>query len=275
PSRPPDAHARPIPAGAVSRPLTAADARRAGAIAPKHLPAPSHARRDSTAVSALEIFGAATALVAGLVGLLLLAARGAASVRIREHADTGLAAPDSYIHFDALLPDDADLLREQHASYRACLHDVRRRHPRPSSEAARRRDVLSDRRRRARDEGVSSRAGAGPHGAGVRRLDRAGLARPRPAAQRPPRLLHQDERVGSQEVRPRVPAADLRQRRRLRGRLLGPLLRRLRGVQVGVRAGRRQVLDPWNGPGAHRGEELLLPALRLPGQVARAVRLAP
>ena len=71
---------------------------------------------------------------------------------------------------NALLPDDTDLLREQHAAHRACLHDLRGRHPRSASKAARRGDVLPHGRRRARDEGLSRRAGAGDGGAGVRRF---------------------------------------------------------------------------------------------------------
>jgi hypothetical protein len=80
---------------------------------------------------------------------------------------------------DALLRDHPDLLRELDAAHRSRLHDLRRRHPRPAPAAAGRRDVLPDRRRRARDEGVPRRGGARPRTAGVRRSDRrlvAGLA---------------------------------------------------------------------------------------------------
>ncbi len=50
------------------------------------------------------------------------------------------------------------------------------------------------------------------------------------------RLLHPHERRGAQSLRSGLPAADLRQRRRLPGRLRRLLLRRLRGVQVRGRA---------------------------------------
>jgi hypothetical protein len=192
PSRPPDALARPL--AAATRPLSVSDARRSPADAPKRAPAPPRVSRPHPSIAhGFEFFGVVAALLAGLAGVLL-AARRAAAAPAREPAVTGLAAQDSYIHFDALLLDDPDLLREQHASHRACLHDLRRRHPRPPSEAARRRDLLPHRRRRARDEGVQGRAGAGPHGAGVRRLDRTDLARPGATVERAPRLLHQDER---------------------------------------------------------------------------------
>ena len=57
------------------------------------------------------------------------------------------------------------------------------------------------------------------------------------------RLLHPHDRRGPQALRAGVPAADLRQRRHLRGRLRGALLRRLRGVQDRGRARRRPVPD--------------------------------
>ena len=196
PSRPPDAVARPV--AAASRPLTAADARRSSAVEPTRAPtAPQVVHSHSNAAPVFGVFGGVAVLLAGLVAAFL-ALRRVTTAPVREPESTpavsGLAALDSYIHFDALLLDDADLLREQHAPHRACLHDLRRRHPRPSSEAARRRDVLPHRRRRARDEGVPGRSGAGPHGAGVRRLDRAELARAGAAAERASGLLHQDER---------------------------------------------------------------------------------
>ena len=101
----------------------------------------------------------------------------------------------------------------------------------------------------------------GPRRSGVRRPDRRGLAQPAAAAERRDGLLRPHERRGPQDVRARVPAAHLRQRRRLRGRLRRPLLRRLRGVQDGGRARRRQVPAARHRPRMDRGEELLLPAL--------------
>src|SRR3954454_20295846 len=133
-SRPPDTVASPV--AAATRPLTAADARRSSAVAPTHAPtAPQLVRSSSSRATVLYVFGAAAVLVAGLVAAFL-AARKLAAAPVREPeatpAGTGVAALDSYIHFDALLLDDADLLREQHAPHRACLHDLRRRHPSPS-----------------------------------------------------------------------------------------------------------------------------------------------
>ena len=111
---------------------------------------------------------------------------------------------------------------------------------------------------------------------GVRRPDRRCVA----GAPRPPRrgerLLHPHERRGPQALRPGVPAADPRQRprRRLPGRLRGPLLRRLRGVQDGGGARRRQVPRARHRARVDRGAQLVLPALGLPGAAARALRRA-
>ena len=76
----------------------------------------------------------------------------------------------------ALLPDDADLLREREPAHRARVHDHRRRHPRPASPATGRRRVLADGTRRARDKGLPRRTGAGSGPAGLRRPNRRGLA---------------------------------------------------------------------------------------------------
>jgi hypothetical protein len=57
----------------------------------------------------------------------------------------------------AVLRDDAHLLRQRPPAHRSRLHDDRGGHPRAPSPAARRRDVLPHRRRRARDEGLARR----------------------------------------------------------------------------------------------------------------------
>ena len=76
----------------------------------------------------------------------------------------------------------------------------------------------------------------------------------------------------AQGLRPGVPAAPLRQRSRLSGRLRRALLRRVRGVQDRGRARRREVPRARRRARVDRGEELVLPALRLPGAAAGAVR---
>ena len=88
------------------------------------------------------------------------------------------------------------------AAHRPRVHDDRGRHPQAPSPAARRGDVLPHRRRRARDEGLARRRGAGPAGAAVRRSDRRGLARAAEAAACGVGLLHPDERRRPQGVRP-------------------------------------------------------------------------
>ena len=175
----------------------------------------------------------------------------------------------------ALLSHDSDLLRQLDAAHRSRVHDGDGRHARPLPPAARGGDVLPHRRRRARDEGLARRAGARARAAGVRRPHRGAVARAPAASERLGRLLHPHERRGAQGLRPRVPAADLRQRRHLPGRLRRLLLRRLRGVQVrGGADGGRALPDPSDEARVDRGEELLLPALRLSGQAARALRRA-
>ena len=92
------------------------------------------------------------------------------------------------------------------------------------------------------------------------------------APQRVERLLHPHERRGAQALRPGIPAAALRQRARLPGRLRGALLRRLRGVQDGGGPRRRQVPGARPGARVDRGAQLVLPALVVPAAAARAVR---
>ena len=108
---------------------------------------------------------------------LLLVGRPAARRRHRSaQAGAAGAASVESIGDGALLPDDADLLRELDAAHRARVHDDRGGHPRAQSAPAWRRHVLPDRRRRARVEGGAGRGGAGPVAAGVRRPDRGRLA---------------------------------------------------------------------------------------------------
>ena len=100
-----------------------------------------------------------------------------------------------------LLRDNADLLRELEAAYRPRVHDDRGRHPDAPSPAAGRGDVLPHGRRRARDEGLARRRGAGAARTGVRRPDRRGVARSAAAPECGDELLHPDERCRPQGVR--------------------------------------------------------------------------
>jgi hypothetical protein len=112
---------------------------------------------------------AAAGLGAGLAVLATL-------FLVRRRRGTMAAEPALVSWTDALLFDDADLLRERDAEHRQRVHDRDRGHPRPPSEAARCRHVLSDRGRRARDEGLARRPRAGPRGAGLRRPHRCAVA---------------------------------------------------------------------------------------------------
>src|SRR4051812_5057226 len=85
---------------------------------------------------------------------------------------TAARKPARIIESDALLPDDTDLLRERDALHRQRVHDHRRGRARPSSPAARRRDLLPDRHRRARVQGVPRGRGAGSRPKDVRRSNR-------------------------------------------------------------------------------------------------------
>src|SRR5204863_159472 len=84
----------------------------------------------------------------------LLPVAGAMAVVVRRRRrDSGSREPAPIIAANvALLPDNADLLRELEPTHRACVHDHRRRHPRAASSPARRRDLLPDRDGRERFE---------------------------------------------------------------------------------------------------------------------------
>jgi hypothetical protein len=91
----------------------------------------------------------------------------------------------------ALLPDNADLLRELDPAHRARVHDDCGGHPRPPSQAARRRDVLLDRNGRERlEECPGGRAGRCRPEDVRRPPRRGGLASAPRSCRRESRLLH-------------------------------------------------------------------------------------
>ena len=65
------------------------------------------------------------------------------------------------------------------------------------------------------------------------------------------------------------------QRRHLRGRLRGLVLRRLRVVQAGEGSRRRAVSDPQDQAAVDQGEELVLPPVEVPAAAAEALRRQP
>ena len=151
-------------------------------------------------------------------------------------------------------------------------------------------DILA-RHHRQRGDDTFFLTGTDEHGSKVARVGRGGRASSRKEyadrivehwrelperAERDARLLHPHHRRGPQALRAGVPPADPRQRRHLRGHLRGPLLRRLRGVQD-TRPSSSTASARIHGTRARvdRGEELVLPALGLPGPAARALRRAP
>src|SRR3954451_321840 len=164
------ARQRPIPSEVV-RPSASGGARRldlvpTAAAAMLHAkPVPS--REDPT------VFEALAAALGVALGLALLLATGGAPRRSRRPAARKAVR---IIESDALLPDDTDLLRERGAAHRQRVHDHRRGRPRPAPPAARRRDLLPDRHRRARLQGLPRGGGTGRRSQDVRRRHRRELA---------------------------------------------------------------------------------------------------
>ncbi len=124
--------------------------------------------------------------------------------RRRQEPGPGVsAAPDlpPMINRDAVLRDDAHLLRERRAAHRPRVYDHRGRHRRPAPQAARGRDVLPDRDRRTRHEGAASCRGRGCVTTGVRRPHLGRVARALRPGGRGTGLLHQDVRSAARGVR--------------------------------------------------------------------------
>ena len=117
-----------------------------------------------------------------------------AAVRRRRRSGSPKVAPIIARNV-ALLPDNADLLRELDPAHRARVHDDRRRHLRAAPATARRRDVLPDRDRRERLE-ERPRGGSGRcRPEDVRRpTRRGGLAAAARPGRRDTRLLHSHDR---------------------------------------------------------------------------------
>ncbi len=155
------------------------------------VPPPAAVVRDPVRPAAIQARNRSTSADERISGSLLLLAGLAVAAAIAAQV-ARKAAP--IIEGDELLPDNTHLLRQLDAAHRPRVHDDRGRHPRPPSQAAGGGDVFPDRRRRARRQGGPCRGGGGAHAAGVRRPDRAGLARARPERQRRARLLHPDDR---------------------------------------------------------------------------------
>ena len=178
---------------------------------------------------------------------------------------------------DALLRDDADLLRER----RARTSGTRTRRSPPTSSSGITGSAATRRSSSPASTSTRRRSGGSPRSRGCRRRSTSTRS---PTAwrelpqrlERRDRLLHPDERRGPQ------------------GASSGTFLQRIydngdvyEDVYAGLycvgceefktrgRARRRQVPDPRHRPRVDRGEELLLPPLGLPGAAARAVRERP
>jgi hypothetical protein len=163
-ARTPDAPREDVRAAdAAARPATVAD-RPSVPVTPAAAPAAASPRVVPSGVSrrgSPSIPGWWPAAI-GLLGVLLGAV---GFVRTRRPIMVG----------HALLRDNADLLRQRPPAHRSLLHDDCGGHPRAAPAAARRGDILLDRRRRARDQGLARRRAARAVRAGVRRSDRRDL----------------------------------------------------------------------------------------------------
>lgn len=106
---------------------------------------------------------------------LLVAVLSAAAVALARARVVGDAA--RRLRRRDVLRDNADLLRERDAEHRQRVYDGGRRRVHPASTPARGGDVLPHRRRRALDEGVPRRAGAGTRAVRVPGADRGSLER--------------------------------------------------------------------------------------------------
>ncbi len=110
-----------------------------------------------------------------------------------------------------------------------------------------------------------------------------GLAAPVGAPRHRERRLHPHHAEAAHRPRPGVRAGPVRQGRDLQGRLRGPVLRGLRGVQAPGRAARRRgrvrgpeaVLHPQEAGGDPQRGELLLQAQRVQREAPRALRGQP
>jgi murein DD-endopeptidase MepM/ murein hydrolase activator NlpD len=117
-----------------------------------------------------------------LLGALVLAlAVGATALLVVRRRASESAEPPLVQLTDALLPDNAYLLRQRDAEHRQRVHDDDRGHPRAPSKAAWSGHVLPHGCRRARHESLARRRAAGARGAGVRRPHRRAVARARTA----------------------------------------------------------------------------------------------
>ena len=134
---------------------------------------------------------------------------------------------------EGVLRLDPHLLRERRSSPGPRLHDRRRRRAHALAPSARREGVVPHRHGRARSEDHAHRRGERRHPAGVvRQARRRGLEAPLGAPEHRERRLHPHDGEASHRPRPGVRPGPLRQGRDLQGRLRGPVLRGLRGVQA-------------------------------------------
>ncbi len=144
--------------------------------------------------------------------------------------------------------------------------------------------MVSHRHGRARSEDHAHGRGERRHPAGMGgQARRGGVETPLGAPEHRQRRLHPDHGDAAHRPGAGVRAGPVRQGRDLQGRLRGPVLRGLRGVQAPRRPDRRRgrlrraeaVPDPQEAGGAPQGGELLLQAQRVRSEAAGVLRGEP
>ena len=172
--------------------------------------------------------------------------------------------------------DNRDRFRQQQAASRHGVRKDHRRHHCPLPPARGVRDPFPDGQRRALAERVSQGGRAGEGSARLLRRDGAGVPRRLEAARPVVRRFHPHDR--SQAAFPGGPedgASLPGQRRHLRRRVRGLVLRRLRVVQAREGSRRGPVSDPQDQAAVDQGEELVLPPLEVSAAAPQALRRQP
>ena len=168
-----------------------------------------------------------------------------------------------------LLSHDADLLHQLGAAPRPRVHDDRGRRHGPLPSAGRRPRVAAHRHRRARRQDRAGRGQGRCVTAGARRSELGGVSRRLAAPGHHPGRLHPHHRGPAPHRGAGHSAEAVGCRRDLPRQVRRPLLLRLRAVLHREGDRRRQVSGPPDAADVHRGRELLLQDVEVPGLADR------
>ncbi len=122
------------------------------------------------------------------------------------------------------------------------------------------------------DKIAQAAAEGGRRAPGPRRSERGGVPGRVGRARHHPRRLHPDHRAAARQGGPGDPPSAVRQGRDLLRQVRRPVLLRLRALLHGEGDRRRQVPRPPDAARLHRGGELLLPDVGVPGLAAALPR---